>query len=83
MCCGETLEQREAGKTEDVVRDHLAGGLGEFTPDEMKLIVVAYEPVWAIGTGKTATPDQAQEVHGFIRGWLREKYPDRCPIHPV
>ena len=74
MCCGETLEQHEAGNTEDVVRDHLSGGLGELTPDEMKSLVIAYEPVWAIGTGKTATPAQAQEVHSFIRGWLREKF---------
>lgn len=74
MCCGETLEQREAGKMEAVIRGHLEGGLGGLTSDEMLKTVVAYEPVWAIGTGKTATPQQAQEVHLFIRGWLTEKF---------
>jgi len=67
MCVGETLEQREAGHTEAVVKDHVVGGLAGLTPDQVGKVVIAYEPVWAIGTGKTATPDQAQAVHAFIR----------------
>ena len=68
MCAGETLEEREAGDTENVVRDHVEGGLAGLSADEIAKVVVAYEPVWAIGTGKTATPEQAQDVHAFIRG---------------
>ena len=70
VCVGETLAQREAGHTEIVVRDHVAGALAGFTKDAMLDTVIAYEPVWAIGTGKTATPAQAQEVHAFIRELL-------------
>jgi triosephosphate isomerase (TIM) len=70
VCVGETLAQREAGQTEVVVRDHVASGLAGFTKDAMLDTVIAYEPVWAIGTGKTATPAQAQEVHAFIRELL-------------
>jgi triosephosphate isomerase len=68
---GETLEEREDGQTETVVKEHVVGGLAGLTPDKVGKIVVAYEPVWAIGTGKTATPDQAQAVHAFIRGVLK------------
>lgn len=70
VCIGETLEEREAEKTFDVIKTQCKGGLGELTNDELKKIVIAYEPVWAIGTGKTATPAQAQDVHKFIRGLL-------------
>jgi triosephosphate isomerase len=70
ICVGETLAQREAGHTEVVVRDHIAGALAGFTKDGMLESVIAYEPVWAIGTGKTATPAQAQDVHAFIRELL-------------
>jgi triosephosphate isomerase (TIM) len=70
VCVGETLAEREAGRTEAVVRDHVTGGLAGFTKDAMLDTVIAYEPVWAIGTGKTATPAQAQEVHAFIRELL-------------
>jgi triosephosphate isomerase len=70
VCVGETLAQRDGGQTEVVVRDHIAGGLAGFTKDAMLDTVIAYEPVWAIGTGKTATPAQAQEVHAFIRELL-------------
>ncbi len=70
MCVGETLEEREADKTEDVVKSHVEGGLKGLSADEIRKVVLAYEPVWAIGTGKTATPDQAQDVHAFIRGIL-------------
>ncbi len=70
VCVGETLEEREADKTEDVVRDHVEGGLSGLSSADIAKIVVAYEPVWAIGTGKTATPEQAQDVHRFIRAIL-------------
>jgi triosephosphate isomerase len=70
VCVGETLAEREAGRTETVVRDHVTGGLAGFSKDAMLDTVIAYEPVWAIGTGKTATPAQAQEVHAFIRELL-------------
>jgi triosephosphate isomerase len=70
VCVGERLEEREKGTTKDVVGRQLDGALGGLTKDEMKKLTVAYEPVWAIGTGKVATPEQAQEVHAFIRGRL-------------
>jgi triosephosphate isomerase len=72
VCIGETLEEREAEKTLVVIDQQLTGGLKGLAPDEMGKVVIAYEPVWAIGTGKTATPDQAQEVHRFIRKLLEE-----------
>ncbi len=74
LCCGETLAEREAGKTSAVVTDHVRNGLAGFSADEMKKIVIAYEPVWAIGTGKTATPGQAQEVHAVIRKLLADMF---------
>lgn len=74
LCFGETLEEREAGTTNDVVKTQLTGGLKDVTATEMANVVLAYEPVWAIGTGKTATPEQAQEVHAFIRGLLTDLY---------
>jgi len=74
MCVGERLEERERGVTEGVVREHITRGLEGLSREEILKIVIAYEPVWAIGTGKAATPDQAQEVHSFIRGLLRELY---------
>jgi triosephosphate isomerase (TIM) len=70
VCVGETLEERDAGSTEAVVKDHVEGGLAGLSADEIGKLVVAYEPVWAIGTGKTASPEQAQDVHAFIRGVL-------------
>jgi triosephosphate isomerase len=66
-CLGETLAEREAGRTMDIVKRQLDAILGAVTADEAKRVVIAYEPVWAIGTGKVATPEQAQEVHAFIR----------------
>jgi len=74
VCVGERLEQRESGITKDVIRDHVVNGLVGVTEEQMLNTVIAYEPVWAIGTGKTATPEQAQEVHEFIRGLLTEIY---------
>jgi len=66
-CVGETLSEREAGKTMDVVKRQVDAVLNVLAPEEATRIVIAYEPVWAIGTGKVATPEQAQEVHAFIR----------------
>ena len=72
FCIGETLEEREADKTWDVLKTQLRDGLKDLSQDDMKKIVIAYEPVWAIGTGKTATGDQAQEAHAYVRGQVRE-----------
>jgi len=70
VCVGEMLAEREAGTTEKIIRTQLEGCFQTLTSEDLKKIIIAYEPVWAIGTGKTATPEQAQEVHRFIRGWL-------------
>ncbi len=70
LCVGEKQEEREENLTKDIVLNQVEWGLKGFTSDELKQIVIAYEPVWAIGTGKTATPEQAQEVHAFIRDIL-------------
>jgi triosephosphate isomerase (TIM) len=70
VCVGETLEERESGRTEKVVGGQLEGSLAGFTKEQMLETIVAYEPVWAIGTGRNATPQQAQEVHAFIRRTL-------------
>ena len=72
FCIGETLEQREQNITEDVILSQLNGGLKDVSIDDN--VIIAYEPVWAIGTGKTATPEQAQEIHSLIRKWLEENY---------
>ena len=71
VCIGETLAQREAGEVEKVLGSQLRGSLAEVSAKELGETVVAYEPVWAIGTGRTASPAQAQEVHAFIRGEMR------------
>jgi triosephosphate isomerase len=70
VCVGESLGQREAGQTEDVLRTQFNGGLAPLTKDEFAKIVVAYEPVWAIGTGVVATPEMAQAAHAFLRELL-------------
>jgi len=75
-CVGEVLEERESNKTFEVIEKQCAGGFAGLTAEEMKKIIIAYEPVWAIGTGKTASPDQAQEVHKFIRTLLVKMYGD-------
>ena len=67
VCVGEQLNERELGNAQDVVKTQLAGSLQGLTVNDLSLIIIAYEPVWAIGTGKTATPEQAQEMHGYIR----------------
>ncbi len=74
ICVGEQLEEREAGRTEAVVRDHVLGAMEGFSPSQLQGIILAYEPVWAIGTGKTATPEQANEVHVFIRDVLKKTF---------
>ena len=74
MCVGETLEQRESGNAESVVRGEVEGGLRGLTSSDLARIIVAYEPVWAIGTGHTATPEQAQEMHAFIRRVFTERH---------
>lgn len=70
VCVGEMLEDRESGKTDDVIKSQFAGSFQGLTSEEMEKLVIAYEPVWAIGTGKTATKEQAQEVHKLIRELL-------------
>lgn len=74
VCVGETLEEREKGETNNIVRIQVERGLKNTAVNEPSSLIIAYEPVWAIGTGKTATPDQAQEVHAFVRGLLSETF---------
>ena len=74
VCVGEKLEQREKGETFNVIKEHIDYGLKDITLEEIKRVVIAYEPVWAIGTGRTASPEQAQEAHNFIRNLLKERY---------
>lgn len=76
ICTGETLEERKAGSTGAVVKEHLLNGIAGLSADQIISTVIAYEPVWAIGTGYNATPDQAQEVHALIRSLLSETYSD-------
>lgn len=77
FCIGETLEERESGKTENVVQTQIKNGLSGISESELENLIVAYEPVWAIGTGKTASPEQAQEVHKFIRKLLSDLYSEK------
>jgi triosephosphate isomerase (TIM) len=74
LCVGETLAEREAGSTLAVVQRHVEGGLAGVKPEEITTVIIAYEPVWAIGTGKVATTEQAQEVHAYIRDLLTKLY---------
>ncbi|MBL8207173.1 MAG: triose-phosphate isomerase [Blastocatellia bacterium] len=74
LCCGETLGERDAGNAEQVVNNQLTADLNGFADEDVAKLIIAYEPVWAIGTGRTATPDQAQQMHGYIRGWLTDKF---------
>lgn len=73
-CCGEVLEERESGKLFEVVKAQIEVGLEGLSPEDMSRVVIAYEPVWAIGTGVVATPDQAQEMHKYIRDLLVEQF---------
>ena len=74
FCVGESLKEREQGKTMEVIALQVHAGLAGVEAEEFRFIVTAYEPIWAIGTGKTATADQAQGVHSFIRSLFKEKY---------
>jgi len=78
ICCvGESLEQRDAGTAQGVVGEQISQGLHNLTVADASLIVIAYEPVWAIGTGRTATPELAEEMHAFIRSRIKEMFGDR------
>ncbi len=74
FCIGETDEEREKGKTFSVLDKQMEMGLIGFSAEELESLVLAYEPVWAIGTGKTATSEQAQEVHAYLRQWIEKKF---------
>ena len=76
VCIGETLEQRDKGNVEKILAIQLRGSLAGLTPKELQETVIAYEPIWAIGTGRNATPEQAQEAHAFVRHTLREMADD-------
>ncbi|MDQ1332661.1 MAG: Triosephosphate isomerase [Bacteroidota bacterium] len=78
FCCGEVKEERESGTHFIIVKRQLEEGLFNLPVEEMNKIVIAYEPVWAIGTGLTATPEQAQEMHQYIRGLVKERYGNDC-----
>jgi len=74
VCVGETLEEREEGATEQVIEHQISGAFERFHAEEASKLVIAYEPVWAIGTGRTATPSMAQEVHRMIRSWMSDTF---------
>ena len=74
VCVGEVLAERESGRVREVILGQMEGGLAGLTAGDVSRIIIAYEPVWAIGTGKTATPEIAEEVHSMIRTWLAERY---------
>jgi triosephosphate isomerase len=76
LCVGETREERRAGQTEEVLGDQLTGSLEAVSREQMDRVVIAYEPVWAIGTGDVATPDQAREAHAFCRSYISSLYDD-------
>jgi triosephosphate isomerase len=77
FCVGETLEQREKEITMDVIKNQASEGLKNITGEMLSEIIIAYEPVWAIGTGRNATPQQAQDVHSYIRKLIADKYSDK------
>ncbi len=77
VCVGETLEERESGETSTVVRRQFENSLAGISAEQIEKVVIAYEPVWAIGTGKVATPEQAEEVHAELRGLLTKHYNDK------
>jgi len=83
ICVGETLAEREAGRTETVVGTQVAGTLAGLTTEQLEKIVIAYEPVWAIGTGKTATPEMAEAVHRFVRQQLTARDARTAEIIPI
>lgn len=79
-CVGETLSERAGNLTKDVVFRQLGAISAELKEDDWSKIVIAYEPVWAIGTGQVATPEQAQEVHAAIRGWLKDNVSNKVSL---
>ena len=83
LCVGETLEERNAGKLEEVILRQLDAGIAGIGPDDVAAILVAYEPVWAIGTGETATPDDAADAHGRLRSRLRERIGEAADDVPI
>ncbi|HPM75364.1 MAG TPA: triose-phosphate isomerase, partial [Saccharofermentans sp.] len=78
ICCGESLAQREANETFDWIKGQIIGAFKDIPAEKLCQITIAYEPIWAIGTGKTASDEQAQEVCAFIRGVIAELYCDKC-----
>ncbi|HEX8843174.1 MAG TPA: triose-phosphate isomerase [Pyrinomonadaceae bacterium] len=78
VCVGETLDERDSDRAESVVSGQLEGGLSGLTASDLDRIIIAYEPVWAIGTGRTATPEQAQEMHAFIRRVFAQRHSDEA-----
>ena len=74
LCVGELIEERRADQTNDVLDRQMEGGLADVSAEQMANVVIAYEPVWAIGTGETATPDQAESAHAHLRNWLQNRY---------
>jgi triosephosphate isomerase len=77
VCVGENLEQRDSGEAQTVVERQLSGGLANLTPEQASRIIIAYEPVWAIGTGRTATPEIAQQMHAFIRSRVNSTFGEK------
>ncbi len=82
LCIGETLQEREEGKTFNILENELVEGLRDLKTEQFREVVIAYEPIWAIGTGKTATPEQANESHLFIRGWTKNSF-DRATSESI
>ena len=80
LCVGETEEERDRGDTERKLRHQVQEGLERLTPEQIAEVTIAYEPIWAIGTGKVATPDQAQEAIAFVRALVGDKAPDAAPV---
>ncbi|HHZ81421.1 MAG TPA: triose-phosphate isomerase [Flavobacteriales bacterium] len=74
LCCGENLDKRDAGEQEQVIKDQLSSALDGVNALEMEDVIIAYEPIWAIGTGRTASAEQAASMHGFIREWLASRF---------
>ena len=81
VCVGETLDQRQSGQTAAIVREQMEGSLAGLSTEQATKIVIAYEPVWAIGTGQVATPQQAEEVHADLRRWLENRYNSEVALH--
>lgn len=81
FCCGETLEERNTGNLDNVLKTQIEVALVELSPEDLSNIIIAYEPVWAIGTGVTASPEQAQEVHAFIRNFISQIFTEEIANH--